>query len=197
MYSRKIEEAIRAAAILHSHQLRRGQIPIPYISHLMSVALIVEEYGGDETSIISSLLHDTIEDTDYTEKELEHDFGTEVHEIVVTLTEPKIIRSKKLSRLERKKRYAEQLKRGPEKALLISAADKLHNFRSIVEDYSNNYDLFLSDFGPNNEDRLQGYQAIANVINSRLKNDILHEFNQTFTEFKNFLIDVEKSQNSF
>ncbi len=77
------------------------------------------------------------------------------------------------------------------------AADKSHNFRTIVEEYHDDHKRFLQDFGPRTAERMEAYQSIANIINSRLKNDIVHEFNHTFTEFKKFLIDVEKSTNSF
>ncbi|MEY2665080.1 MAG: Bifunctional (p)ppGpp synthase/hydrolase relA [Candidatus Parcubacteria bacterium] len=164
----------------------------------MAVALILTDYTNDEDTFVAAFLHDTLEDTDYTEEELREDFGGPVAEIVVALTEPKLTpNGAKLPWLEKKKLYAKQLKHGPEKAVLIAAADKSHNFRTIVEEYIDDHKRYIQDFGPQTSDRLEAYQDIANVINSRLKSDILQEFNHTFTEFKKFLIDVEKSTNSF
>ena len=80
---------------------------------------------------------------------------------------------------------------------MIAAADKSHNFRTIVEEYHDDHKRFIQDFGPQTEDRLEAYQAISNVINSRLKSDIIHEFNHTFKEFKQFLIDVEKTTTNY
>ena len=48
MYSYKVEQAIRAATILHQDQLRMGAVPLPYISHLIAVALILSDYTDDE-----------------------------------------------------------------------------------------------------------------------------------------------------
>lgn len=197
MYTYKVEQAIRAASILHQDQLRKGAVPIPYISHLMAVTLILSDYIDDEDTIVAALLHDTLEDTDYTEAELLEDFGGPVTELVKTLTEPTHKGEVKLSWLEKKLAYANQLKNGSERALMIAAADKSHNFRTIVEEYHANLPGFTKDFGPKYTDRIEAYQNIANVINSRLKNDIVHEFNHTFTEFKEFLINVEKSKNEF
>jgi (p)ppGpp synthase/HD superfamily hydrolase len=197
MYSYKVEQAIRAASILHQDQLRMGTLPLPYISHLMAVVLILSDYTDDEDTLVAAFLHDTLEDTDYTATELHDDFGGPVAEIVLTLTEPKTIGERKLSWLERKREYNAQLKKGSEKALMIAAADKSHNFRTVVEEYSEDHKRFLEDFGPQTQERMEVYQTIANTLNSRLKNDIVHEFNHTFTEYKNFLINVEKTTNSF
>lgn len=198
MYSFKVEQAIRAATILHQDQLRMGMVPLPYISHLIATVLILGDYTDDEDTIVAAFLHDTLEDTDYSLDELREDFGGPVADIVETLTERKVDRQgNKVSWLERKKLYAKQLKAGSEKALLIAAADKAHNFRTIVEEYADDHKRFIQDFGPRTAERLEAYQDIANVINSRLHSDILHEFNHTFTEYKKFLIDVEKTTNSF
>jgi (p)ppGpp synthase/HD superfamily hydrolase len=197
MYSYKVEQAIRAATILHQDQLRMGTLPLPYISHLMAVVLILCDYTEDEDTIVAAFLHDTLEDTDYTEAELQEDFGGPVAELVLTLTEPKLDgKGVKLSWIERKKLYAKQLKSGSEKALMVAAADKAHNFRTIVDEYHDDHSRYRQDFGSRGEERLEAYQTIANVINSRLQSDIVHEFNHTFTEFKKFLIDVEKSTHS-
>lgn len=198
MYSYKVEQAIRAASILHQDQLRMGSLPLPYISHLMAVALILSDYTEDEDTIVAAFLHDTLEDTDYSLEEIKEDFGGPVTEIVMTLTEPKVDpKGVKLPWLEKKRLYAKQLKLGSEKALMIAAADKSHNFRTIVEEYHDDHKRFIQDFGPQTEDRIEAYQSISNVINSRLKSDIVHEFNHTFKEFKQFLIDVEKTTNSY
>jgi (p)ppGpp synthase/HD superfamily hydrolase len=198
MYSYKVEQAIRAATILHQDQLRMGTLPLPYISHLIAVVLILSDYTTDEDTIVAAFLHDTLEDTNYTEAEMREDFGGPVTDLVITLTEPKVdAKGNKLPWIERKRQYAKQLKHGPEKALLIAAADKAHNFRTIVDEYHEDHNRYLQDFGNRAQERMEAYQSIANVINSRLKNDIVHEFNHTFTEFKNFLINVEKSTKGY
>ena len=194
MYAYNIEQAIRAAAILHQDQFRKGAVAIPYISHLASVVFILRDYTNDEDTLIAAWLHDTLEDTDYTVEELEADFGKKVAKIVTSLSEPKEKDGEKLPWMDRKKAYAAQLKKGSQAALMIAAADKSHNFRSIIEEYYGDYARFVRDFGPHMNKRMEAYQLISNSINAKLKNDIVHEFNHTFDEYKNFITDVQKSQ---
>ncbi|HMO78060.1 MAG TPA: HD domain-containing protein [Candidatus Paceibacterota bacterium] len=196
MYSYRIELAIRAAAVLHKDQLRKGSMPFPYITHLVATAFTLMDYTEDEDTIIAALLHDTLEDTDYTIDELQEDFGGKVREIVETLTEPRSNKEKKLTFRESKKAYAEQLKHGPQEAVLVAAADKIHNLRTMVEDYTDDHERFIQDFGKNFDERLEAYQIIANVINNRVKGNILAEFNHVFSEFKQFLSNVKNSEES-
>lgn len=194
MYTFQVEQAIQAAALLHESHVRKGVVPIPYITHLMAVTLSLRDYTNDENTLVAALLHDTLEDTDYTEAELREDFGNNVADLVVVLTEPETTPEEPLSWLQIKQIYAKQLKTGPEAAVMIAAADKIHNFRSMIDDYHDNHDGFLQYFGKNLEDRLDGYQVIANTINSRLKDGIVHEFNHTFDLYKQFILDVQQSQ---
>lgn len=193
MYSYKIEQAIRAATILHQDQVRKGAVEIPYITHLMSVMLIVRDYTSDETTLVAALLHDTLEDTDYTPEELRADFGDQVATLVKTVTEPHSENDVKLNWRERKKRYAKQLRSGPKEAVIIAAADKTHNFRAMVDEYYADHNRFIQDFGPDLVGRLESYQVIANAINNRLTDGIVHEFNHTFSAYKDFIFDVKES----
>lgn len=196
-YSYAIEQAIKAASVLHKDQVRKGSVPYPYVTHLFAVATIVADYTNDEDTIVAALLHDTLEDTDYTEKELEDDFGGAVRDIVVALTEPAIPEYDRKNITFQKKQYLKQIKDASERALIVVAADKIHNMRSIVEEYYEDHSGFLSHFGTYIEDRLMAYQEISNVLNRRLKNQILSEFNSVFTEYKNFLHDVEKKRSEY
>ncbi len=87
-YSYRIEQALRASAILHKDQVRKGDVPYPYVTHTFAVAMIVSDYTDKEEVIVAALLHDTLEDTDYTEDELTEDFGNTVRELVVSVTKP-------------------------------------------------------------------------------------------------------------
>jgi len=194
MYSYRIEQAIRAAAVLHHDQNRKGSMPFPYITHLMSVAFILHDYTDNEDVIVAALLHDTVEDTDYTLDELEEDFGGKVRELVDALSEKKTDGTRKLTWSEKKKGYAAQLKKGPKEAVMIAAADKAHNFRTVVEEYYEAPERFLQDFGKNLDERLEVYQTIANVINNRLEGPLLNEFNHVFESYKEFIYAVKKSQ---
>ena len=193
MYTYKIEQAIKAAALLHQDQLRKGAVAVPYVTHLVAVLMIIRDYTQEENTLVAALLHDTLEDTDYTAEELRADFGDTVAKIVLTLTEPERNKEVKIPWLEVKKTYAKQLKNGPLEAVIIAAADKAHNFRTTVEEYHDDHQRFIQDFGPHLDARLEAYQSIANVINNRLNGGIVHEFNHTWKEYKQFIYDVEKN----
>jgi (p)ppGpp synthase/HD superfamily hydrolase len=193
MYSYRIEQAIRAAAILHYDQQRKGSMTYPYITHLLSVAFILQEYSTDEDVIIAALLHDTLEDTDYTSEELTADFGERVCQFVTTVSEPTEENRRRLNWMERKQRYAEQLKTGPLEAVQIAAVDKIHNFRSMIEEYYDDPLRFLQDFGKNLDDRLEAYQIIANAINKRIDGPLLAEFNYVFEQYKEFIYNTKQN----
>lgn len=194
MYSYRLEQAIRAATVLHKDQVRRGRSPLPYVTHLFAVAWLVSDYKGNEDMVIAALLHDTLEDTDYTPEELEEDFGFPVRKLVEAVTEPREVDGKKLTWAEKNDGYLAQLKKAEDGALLIAAADKIHNMRCIVEEYFEDHARFRQDFPGSLEERALRYQNLSNLLNRRLTNDIIGEFNHVYNEYKNFLGYVEKSQ---
>ncbi len=194
MYSYRIEQAIRAATILHKDQVRKGSVPMPYVSHLFAVTMILGDYTKDEDVLIAALLHDTLEDTDYTSDELKADFGEKIQEYVLALTEPQDEDDKRYSWKERKQQYATQLRGAPEQSLLIAAADKIHNMRAIVEEYHNEHERFMTEYKGSLEDRVLMYQDISNAINRSLKSDIINEYNHVFDEYKEFIANVKKTK---
>lgn len=187
MYSYQIEKAIRAAGVLHKDQVRKGRIPYPYVTHPFSVACIIADYTDNEHIIIAGLLHDTVEDAGYTFAELEEDFGEIVCSIVRDVTVRRDERHAEKTWKEQHAGYVAQLKRAREEALIVSAADKIHNMRSTIEEYYGDHARFRRDFGGSTEERVTIYQSISNILNSRLQNPIVHEFNHVFDEYKNFI----------
>jgi (p)ppGpp synthase/HD superfamily hydrolase len=80
----RFEDALVYASLVHRNQRRRKPMQIPYVSHLLGVASIVLEFGGDEDEAIAALLHDAPEDQGG-ERELEQirsRFGDRVAAIV-------------------------------------------------------------------------------------------------------------------
>ena len=87
---RKIKKAYEFANIAHGDQRRVSGVP--FILHPTSVACILADMGMDTDSIVSALLHDTVEDTDVTLQDVEDNFGEDVAKLVDGLT--KISKSK-------------------------------------------------------------------------------------------------------
>lgn len=124
----QIKRAIQFAARKHHGQMRRESEPLPYITHLFSVALLVAEDGADDDVVTAALLHDTLEDTDTTREELVAVFNERVAELVESVTEPE-----ESSWKERKARYLVRLERASDDAILIAVADKIDNIESKLE----------------------------------------------------------------
>lgn len=132
-YTPQIKKAIQFAAKKHYGQFRKETEPLPYITHLFSVALLVAEDGANDNSVIAALLHDTLEDTDTTPDEIGKEFGRTVRKLVEAVSEPKRGASgETLAWHERKEAYFRQLKTAPEDALVIMAADKIDNIESKI-----------------------------------------------------------------
>src|ERR1700730_4621786 len=128
----RLSEAAVFAIALHAHQERKGS-GIPYIAHLMSVAALVLEHGGDEEQAIAGLLHDAIEDVGAEQEAvIAERFGPRVAGIVRACTDADI-RPKPPWRA-RKEAYIAHLEHADRDTLLVSCADKLHNARAIVGD---------------------------------------------------------------
>lgn len=183
----RIEKAIKKAAKLHHHQTRKGPDQFPYVTHLVSVFAILTQYTDDEDTLIAGLLHDTIEDTDYTPLELERDFGPRVREIVEGVTEPKEKDGEKLPWIERKKAYIEGLRQAPKESLLVSGADKIHNFSSVLDEYEGKAELFRNDF--EQESREEYYGAAVKVIAEGLgrEHPLVRRLQETFDRYQKFL----------
>jgi (p)ppGpp synthase/HD superfamily hydrolase len=129
--------AVLDAEHYHHDQVRKST-DIPYVSHLFGVCSIVLEAGGTETEAIASLLHDAPEDCggEPILRAIEANFGLDVATIVEECSDSMVeTGGAKPDWLTRKQRYLEHLKTAGRSTMLVSAADKLHNLRSIYSDH--------------------------------------------------------------
>jgi len=135
--SDRFSEALSYANLVHRPQTRKGT-EIPYVSHLLAVASIVLERGGDEDEAIGALLHDAPEDCGGRPilEQIRQQFGDRVAAIVEGCSDS--LESDPLAKeawRPRKERYHTHVRAIPNASvLLVSAADKLHNARSMLSD---------------------------------------------------------------
>jgi GTP pyrophosphokinase len=126
----KIKKAIEFAVKYHGMQQRESGAP--YYSHPLEVAEIIAEMRLDTDSIVTAILHDTIEDTDLTLEEIEQNFGKDVAKLVDGVT-----KLTKIKFHEDNARQAENFRKllialsDDIRVLLIKLADRLHNMRTI------------------------------------------------------------------
>lgn len=145
MLSERFTQAVDYAREAHASQTRKGT-SIPYLAHLLGVASLVLEYGGDEDQAIAALLHDTIEDQgEHHEALIRRQFGDRVADIVLACTDgtqagkaaTRTPAAKRADWTRRKQDYLAHLADASDDALLVSGCDKLHNARAIVADLRN------------------------------------------------------------
>ncbi|MGB2925105.1 MAG: HD domain-containing protein [Limnothrix sp.] len=133
--SDRFSEALVFAEKLHRNQVRKGS-GTPYIAHLLGVASLVLEVGGDENEAIAALLHDAIEDQGgiKTRDQIRKKFGDRVTEIVEGCSDSFDSETRPPWR-EHKEAYIEHFKTAPNSVKLVAMADKLYNAQSILKDY--------------------------------------------------------------
>jgi (p)ppGpp synthase/HD superfamily hydrolase len=135
-YTDRMIVALQVAAVMHAGQVRKGS-GVPYLTHLLGTCAIALEHGATEIEAIAALLHDVLEDVRPTKGATKavRWFGDEVYEIVLGCTDG--VPDKDGTKPEwdgRKQAYIEHLAGASRSVLLVSAADKLNNARSIVAD---------------------------------------------------------------
>ncbi len=128
------EDALTYATRLHAQQRRKGT-EIPYVAHLLAVASLVLEHGGGQTEAIAALLHDAPEDQggEATLAEIRRRFGAAVGDIVAACSDT--FEQPKPPWRARKEAYLAHLRAASAASRLVSAADKLHNARSMLSDH--------------------------------------------------------------
>ncbi|MGB8471138.1 MAG: HD domain-containing protein [Candidatus Sulfotelmatobacter sp.] len=151
--------AFNFAAEKHAGQTRKAS-RTPYIAHLMGVASLVLEFGGDEDMAIAALLHDVVEDCGGAPmlKEIRRKFGSRVAKIVDGCTDSDT--DPKPPWRERKETYIRHLKSADAETRLVSAADKLNNVRSILSDYREVEESIWDRFSGGREGTLWYYRAL-------------------------------------
>jgi (p)ppGpp synthase/HD superfamily hydrolase len=194
--SARIDRATEVARIVHHGATRKGTAR-PYILHPFAVARILEEHGYEEDLVIAGLLHDTVEDARYDQEWfqramsemagsgrmpcpaslvefraaflqfLDDEFGQNVLQLVLGVSETKNHGGPALDWLERKKEQLVHLAGASEQQAALKAADALHNIECTLGD--------LRDLGLTVLDRFRGgaltvwhYSAIAQLVARRM-----------------------------
>jgi hypothetical protein len=157
----RFDRAFALTRDLHATQ-RRKDTETPYISHLMAVASLVLDDGGDEDEAIAALLHDAVEDQGgrQTLGLIRGQFGTRVADIVLACSDTDV--TPKPPWRARKEAYIAHL-RDPELpagTLRVSLADKLHNARAILFDLRAGHDVYAR-FNAGRTDQLWYYGELA------------------------------------
>jgi guanosine-3',5'-bis(diphosphate) 3'-pyrophosphohydrolase len=123
-----IERAYRTAEKLHQGQLRKSGDA--YITHPLAVTTILAELGMNEPTLCAALLHDTVEDTDYTLRELSREFGEEVALLVDGCTKIDKVKFGESAKSDTIRKMIVAMSQDI-RVLVIKLADRLHNMRTL------------------------------------------------------------------
>jgi GTP pyrophosphokinase len=153
------------------------------MAHLMGVASLVLEFGGDEDMAIAALLHDVVEDCGGAPmlKEVRRKFGTRVAKIVDGCTDSDV--DPKPPWRERKEAYIRHLKTADADTRLVSAADKLNNVRSILADYREVGEAVWARFHGGRDGTLWYYRALLGEF-LREPNRLIRELELAVSELE-------------
>ncbi|MFC4755838.1 HD domain-containing protein [Dietzia aurantiaca] len=165
-----VDRALAVAARCHAGQTRKDD-PTPYIAHPVAVAMIVSDFTTDEDVVVAALLHDVLEDVPpsvYSAADMTAEFGERVTEMVRGVSEEKTAGQQTPPWRVRKEGYLAQLADDSPECLLISAADKIHNLRSMVAAHGRLGDEMWGLFNAGPDEKLWFYGAIADTVCQRL-----------------------------
>ena len=164
----RFQHALLLACKLHENQTRKsGDGGTPYISHLLRVTGLVQEYGGDEDTAIAAVLHDAVEDQGgmETAERIRREFGDRVTGFVLECSDSTgAAGEKKLPWKGRKDQYLAHLRTATPEATLISACDKLDNVTSLTRNLPREGVSFFARFQGGKDGLFWYFGQIAEIL---------------------------------
>jgi (p)ppGpp synthase/HD superfamily hydrolase len=159
-------DAVAYASELHAQQTRKGT-ETPYLAHLLAVASLVLENGGDEEQAIAGLLHDGPEDQGGVEvlDEIRRRFGDRVADMVAECSDT--FETPKPPWRDRKESYIRHLREASTGTFLVSAADKVHNLGCILRDYRNIGEILWDRFKASRAETIWYYTTLTETYERR------------------------------
>jgi len=191
----RFEQAMVFAARLHAKQKRKTS-GAPYVAHLLGVAALVLEDGGNEDQAIAALLHDSLEDQSYNypggapalARDIGERFGPEVLRLVEALTERRGageqgVEGKRERWRAHKRAYIEQIRDADPAVRRISCADSLYNVRTLASDYRRLGDEVWTRFlTRNGEDQVWAYGQVAKAMIAADAGPLAYELDRAVDE---------------
>ena len=167
MHTPRIHNAIRFAIETHEvnqKQKRKGK-DIPYITHPLTVGVILAFAGAEEDVVIAGILHDTIEDSTESNKVtrelLAKQFGEAVAGLVESVTEAR----KDLPWEVRKEEALAHIETFSRDSLLVKSADIISNMNEILDDYNQDGDALWGRFNASKAKTLDNkYRSITAIL---------------------------------
>ena len=192
--SERLAEALAFAILAHARTESGADIPqvrkgtdIPYVSHLLQVAGLVLDHGGNLEMAIAGLLHDAIEDgRDVRRELLAERFGAAIAQIVADCSDTVAAPAgeKKPPWRERKQRYIDHLRGAPAGSALVSACDKLQNLTAMIADVQRDGVGSMDRFNARPAEQLWYYRAVLTAVADRVPRGLRLQYERRLAEFE-------------
>lgn len=191
IYTPLIQKAIQFATRVHAGQYRKGK-DTPYITHPLTVALILARVTKDEDVIVAGILHDTIEDCEPYGSVTKELTATQFNEDIANLVDAVTEKDKTLPWYERKMAALNHIKNMDKKALLLKSADVLHNLTDLNQDIEKDEEQVFDKFNASKNEVIGRFEKLIPEIaryylDNPLKDDLekeLHKLRNITREFK-------------
>ena len=178
----QLADAAAFALHIHGEQFRKASA-VPYVSHLLGVASLVLEHGGDVAQAIAGLLHDAVEDQGAHQLEVIRDrFGARVAAIVVGCTDADTL--PKPPWRARKEAYIAHLEHAGPDVWLVSCADKLHNARAIGTDLRTHGQAVYDRFRGGRDGTLWYYGTLSDAFTRLMPGPLAAELARAVREME-------------
>jgi (p)ppGpp synthase/HD superfamily hydrolase len=179
----RLVAAAELAAAWHGAQ-RRKVGGVPYVGHLLGVAGLVLDDGGDEDQAVAALLHDAAEDQGgrATLDEIRARFGERVAAIVEACTDT--FDTPKPPWRPRKEAWLARLATVPDDAVRVVLADKLHNARSVVAELRTHGAGVLDAFRGGRGGTPWYYRRVVEELGPRAPGPLVDELRRTVAEME-------------
>ena len=166
IYTKKIKDAVKFSIKTHEvyqKQKRKGK-DIAYITHPLTVGIILAQAGANEDVIVAGILHDTVEDSTeekkVTTQMLDERFGKNVTMLVLSVTE----QDRTLSWDEQKKEALEHVSHFSHDSLLVKSADIISNTSELIDDYDRHGEKVFDRFFASKEKFIAHQLALISAI---------------------------------
>ena len=187
----RLTRAAHFALAWHAEQRRKGS-EVPYVSHLLQVAGLVLEHGGDVDQAVAGFLHDSLEDATSPEQRraregiLRDEFGEDVLRMVraCTDTQEGEFLGNKTPWKERKSRYLEHLVHADARCALVTACDKRHNLGAMVGDMRAHGVQYLDRFNAGASDQVWYFEGVVEALRERIPGRLAEELEAVLADFR-------------
>lgn len=186
-YPNEVCRAVNYAAAAHEKQIRKlsGN---HFIEHPFEVLELVRGVTDDIPTLQAAILHDTVEDTKVTFKDLQRDFGDRTALIVWGVTKDDAIAGK----TEQKLAYLHRLMfEAPDASVIVALADKLHNLTDLIENYALLGDEIWSHFSTSPKGQIEWFRAVLEIGKERVPNcPLIAELEAKIESFRGIVLGV-------